>query len=1535
MVPLLLPVVLIIGVLFFYYNGKALKASAPDSLVSVTVGNKAVPNDSLKTDEESVELTFKAKNTDIFELSYDDTVSIVPLDEEGKETEYPQLDSSDLKKKQALEFFEARLKAEESTSSEGNNEDEATEQTKDGADKRLPYYRVDKTENKGSIYFELEEDQVQKIRITRLTEKEMDVDILSLKDTTRTQSIITFQSIEELKESDIPVTLGDIANEEINEQDKEFVGEPETDQIAINPHAISATNPFKIEVGVEKTTGLVPFDNKKEAGYDDSPNDDIVRTFDQVNYRVNLGISNIDEKYTSLRIRLDTELSGAWRKDTSGQVRQTAEVANGKMTDMGDGTKRSSRSSWVTLNKATGQAYFTETIETFGGVNKDALEPKFTVTIESATVQNGGTEEVNQVINGTIDPQLDDVVYISAKPLVDVKLTWTPLRMSNFEKTTGTTDKPYSMISNVGAYVQLKPLPGRADLTSIKGCTYPVGGIEYKLDQQMTYTNEITGNKKILNIGSDTPPVQVITYDGLPDTTMNSSRKFTSEFEPYRDKYQPIGRQGIEAPVGYTMKTYPPNQGYSAYIGVYDTGSPVVKHNADYSINISNKNYKPVSVGKNKWLLSGEKMASNAEPFSVVGMQVLFPYEYLEKFSGVNGNISYRLAATKISYEGQEQEINSKIDVLWDRKWAGSMRVYSAALSASKEGLSSMRPDSKGYSSAGDSVTAQKNNIWGSFYAAYVDIPADTTILYCRWNANSMAYDSSRNIEDRGNNGTRLLSYHYGVGRKNPNVSSREQKEIDQAYTWYNTAKDAEKNGDIAAIKATYKITDVAGSGYPRCHVPLKVVGNVGAVDINRNPNLLLTNVFNFEPGGTKLTKSSPGKDKPDYQPTTYDEKGGLKTHHSPSGDWGDTLYISPITIRPTITTNKKSYAPDEIVKWTVEGKVESASEKKHKVQFQVTIPKETQYTPESAKDHQGNPLPDPSSIVINGDGTRTLKWILDYMSKGSNYNPKVVFDTSIISSELNFKNNVADLNGKVIAEVCLEEDESVKDDSGTLFRTSTTELTVTNSGVIVVDKVVDKPYIESGNGIDPAKPTDKHPTDFTYTVAFKNHSPTSMENVRILDVLPYNGDGRGTNFNGSYSLVKVAQTSGTVLGKIWYTNNNVAVNTDPNTVDTSNGWHQLGSDMTVLKDAKAIMATYDNLAEGKDMAISLTLRPNGQKSKDKYVNAPSLNSHLNKHVQGVPCSVRVYGRDISGVTWYDDSFDGLIGNKSSGSPEEWAKDIPVKLYRTSLEVSSYKKELVKESLTGEKFIDSSGNSLKKTDANGKYLFDNLPEGNYFVEFVIGDKVVQREVRVTKQLVGADLTKNSKADKDSYQTPEYTQPTLSGVAGLGASDAKNHITDVNLGLIRPSKIRLFKYEGGSVIDDGDGKLSDTEKETGTPLSGAEFEIYEGNASTPFATETTDGSGYLDFVKLFPGEHTLIETKAPYGYELIKTPIKVMIAEGNQTVKVYQEDDKKTDLPFTGGNGPLLFVLLVAGGSFAFGFGYILWYYRTPKMNGGR
>lgn len=112
-------------------------------------------------------------------------------------------------------------------------------------------------------------------------------------------------------------------------------------------------------------------------------------------------------------------------------------------------------------------------------------------------------------------------------------------------------------------------------------------------------------------------------------------------------------------------------------------------------------------------------------------------------------------------------------------------------------------------------------------------------------------------------------------------------------------------------------------------------------------------------------------------------------------------------------------------------------------------------------------------------------------------------------------------------------------------------------------------------------------------------------------------------------------------------------------------------------------------------------------------------------------------------------------------------------------DASAFEYDQTRKPLTGEKFVDSSGDSLIKTDSNGKYKFENLPEGEYLAEFMIGDLVVQKIVIVTKDHIGSDPKLNSKADQTTYKTPEYNHPELKDLPTLlTGTDKVRHVTDV-------------------------------------------------------------------------------------------------------------------------------------------------------------
>lgn len=175
----------------------------------------------------------------------------------------------------------------------------------------------------------------------------------------------------------------------------------------------------------------------------------------------------------------------------------------------------------------------------------------------------------------------------------------------------------------------------------------------------------------------------------------------------------------------------------------------------------------------------------------------------------------------------------------------------------------------------------------------------------------------------------------------------------------------------------------------------------------------------------------------------------------------------------------------------------------------------------------------------------------------------------------------------------------------------------------------------------------------------------------------------------------------------------------------------------------------------------------------------------------------------------------------------------------------------------------------------------------------------------------------------------------------------------------PSKNNPKYFDGGFTIDK-------TEEDKEEKLAGAEFHIAtseenarekkflasdgksytlkdDGTASPALPTgisflkDTTDASGHAQFNGLaldwytdtngngkqdsdeptwadadIERDYWLVETKSPEGFELLKNPIKVTVKTSPSDVTVHVENKVKTKLPFTGGEGTMLIVIIAIG-----------------------
>lgn len=510
------------------------------------------------------------------------------------------------------------------------------------------------------------------------------------------------------------------------------------------------------------------------------------------------------------------------------------------------------------------------------------------------------------------------------------------------------------------------------------------------------------------------------------------------------------------------------------------------------------------------------------------------------------------------------------------------------------------------------------------------------------------------------------------------------------------------------------------------------------------------------------------------------------------------------------------------------------------------------------------------------------------------------------------------------------------------------------------VSKEVDKNLTENGT-VDPVDTAKSRLQPITYTINMANTSATSsMDKVRILDVLPFNQDDRQTSFNAKGTAhvlsAQLVDANGEAVkgARLYYKDPSQAeTNTklDPNSLPQSatelaaKGWLAYdGSDASVLEKTSAILVDVDNIPANTTYALKITVEHKDNVGAD-LINNATVNSIVNQEQTTNNIETKIYGRELSGYVWYDDNFDGL-----KDDAEAPVKDISVKLYRTSLENPNYKDQLVTENVKGEKFIDDKGNSLIKTDDKGFYNFSNLSEGHYIAEFEINGKLQTKEYQVTKFMADSS---NSDAKNSKVKAEEDRITAQNPIKGSDWNDVGARLKDLdtvikpkdglqelpynNLGLNRSAHLDIFKK---NILGDG--------------LAGAKFAIYrgdlkeipaDGEQSADFiGNYTTDKTGNLNVDQnLFAGydadhnpisqTYTVFEIKAPNGYELLKTPVTFTVKEGNQTINLQIKDDAESILPFTGGKagiGLLIALSLVVLGMLGLGGGLLYRHRKNSK-----
>ena len=462
------------------------------------------------------------------------------------------------------------------------------------------------------------------------------------------------------------------------------------------------------------------------------------------------------------------------------------------------------------------------------------------------------------------------------------------------------------------------------------------------------------------------------------------------------------------------------------------------------------------------------------------------------------------------------------------------------------------------------------------------------------------------------------------------------------------------------------------------------------------------------------------------YIKTEYDENGEIISGtHNGGARWGNTLLAIGANLHGEIKAingsneEKVNYdlgKNESIVTYSVEPQLDGNTNITSQIEnvtlkAEVTLPQGLTYIPGSSE--YGEP-----EITNNSNGSQTLIWYIYGVISGQAIEP-IRFNAQIDKESENGQQYETKF---VISEVIGTDGISKIGNSKVDFRTSTETINVINLASHRLYKEVEIPIIEKNGQIK-------------YNISYSNNTDETVSDFQLLDILPYNGDSRGTEFEGTYMLesVKVnqmisASTQSTDNLQLFTTNSdNVKSMTAK---DTGIGVDSIWSEKTIgasLNENTTGFAIKGEIVGKSRLDIEITLNTTGNAPENVYANNAMAQVYTDsEQMQTGTVQAQVVSRKIQGKVWEDSNRNGVID-----SSEKYLEGTTVKLLNST---------------------NNAEVTRTTTNAQGEYEFTDLAKGTYKVEVAIDDlhELTDKEVGTNKEI-------NSKFNQSTKQTDEITK----------------------------------------------------------------------------------------------------------------------------------------------------------------------------------
>lgn len=521
--------------------------------------------------------------------------------------------------------------------------------------------------------------------------------------------------------------------------------------------------------------------------------------------------------------------------------------------------------------------------------------------------------------------------------------------------------------------------------------------------------------------------------------------------------------------------------------------------------------------------------------------------------------------------------------------------------------------------------------------------------------------------------------------------------------------------------------------------------------------------------------------------------------------------------------------------------------------------------------------VPGSASVAPTSVSGQTLSWSIDSVSTNTEYTIllSAMVDSNADPGEV-FTNSVE----AVLAGVTDEDTASTR---------------VRDGGYTFLTKTADAQQVPHVSGAAQAG----------WTVRLTSADSVAQSFTDTIDVLPYNGDGRGTSFSGTYQLSgPVTAVSGST---VYYTTADPATLVD-DPADPTNGaagdpsGNTVGWSTTFTPDATGVRVIGPSLPAGASQEFKIDITTTGATFEDIYVNRAESRAARTQlkmrtsswfQIAAVnSISIKKYVQDSDGG-WHD-------AQNVDDYPTRYAGDtVPYRLVVTN---------------TGDETLTDVQITDDRVDlASLDPLPDGLEAGAIIPELLPGEDnavTIEYSIKLGDEAAGGTLVNNACAVPADTEVDESCDPagiivetsTLSWEK-VNAGDVSEHLAGSEWSLVRVDK-------------------------NGEPI-GAAVEVtdcIEDAAADCSGPDVNPEPGKFKISGLTAGDYVLTETRAPAGYVLDDTPRKITVRGDTAfEVPIGNTQSDVPQLPLTGGMGT--FAIFLGAGSAGLLVAFALWMQR--------